>query len=70
MPTVKIEWVEGRTIDQKRRLAQEIAPIVAEIAKTHVERVKVEFRDIPRENIAWAGVLMCDEATGTANTKR
>ena len=61
MPTVKVEWAQGRTIEQKRRLARELAPLVAEIGNTTVDRVKVEFHDIPKENIAWGGVLMSDE---------
>lgn len=61
MPTIKIEWLEGRTLEQKREVAKEIVPIVARIAKTTPDRVKVEFHDIPSTNIAWAGVLMCDQ---------
>lgn len=61
MPTVKIEWIVGRTIEQKRQLAAVITPIVAEIAKTTIDRVKVEFHDIPEENLAWGGILRADQ---------
>jgi 4-oxalocrotonate tautomerase len=61
MPTIKVEWIEGRTIEQKRELSAEITKLVARVAKTGSERVKVEFHDIPKTNIAWNGVLRCDE---------
>ena len=61
MPTIKVEWIVGRTVEQKRELAAAIAPLVAKISNTTIDRVKVEFHDIPEENIAWGGVLRCDE---------
>ncbi|MTI95970.1 MAG: 4-oxalocrotonate tautomerase [Firmicutes bacterium] len=61
MPTIKVEWVEGRTLEQKRKLAAAITASMAEIAQTKPERVKVEFTDIPKTNLAWGGTLRVDE---------
>ena len=61
MPTVKIEWMEGRTLEQKRKLAAAITTVVAEAADTAPRRVKVVFTDIPKTNLAWGGVLRVDE---------
>ena len=61
MPTIKVEWIEGRTLEQKRQLAKEITEMVARIGKTNKERVKVEFYDILKTDISWGGVLRFDE---------
>ena len=50
MPIVKVTMWEGRTREQKERLARAITESVVEIAKTVPEETIVIFEDIKKEN--------------------
>jgi 4-oxalocrotonate tautomerase len=60
MPIVTIRQLEGRTVEQKRRLAQEITDAIVKIYKVDADRVTVNFFDMPNYNIAKAGKLFID----------
>jgi 4-oxalocrotonate tautomerase len=57
MPVVTIEMWEGRTREQKARLAKAITDAVVEIAKTSPEHVHVVFYDVAKSDWAIAGKL-------------
>ncbi len=61
MPIVQIDWVEGRTIEQKRELAEKVTAAVVEAGKCPPEAVTIIIRDQPKTNIAKAGTLMADK---------
>jgi len=61
MPTIIVEMLEGRTIAQKRELAKRITDAVAEVVQTKPERVRIYFHDIPKSNLAQAGILRSDQ---------
>jgi len=57
MPTYHIEMMEGRTIEQKRRLVQEITRVTVEVLGGSPESVDILITDVKRENWATAGKL-------------
>jgi len=54
--------LSGRTIDQKRKLAQRITDVMAEEAGARREAIVVTFVEVSKESYATGGVLMADKA--------
>jgi 4-oxalocrotonate tautomerase len=61
MPLVQITLLKGRTIEQKRKVAERITQAMVEEAKATKEAVVVTFIEITREDYASAGVLLADK---------
>jgi 4-oxalocrotonate tautomerase len=61
MPLVQITMLTGRTIDQKRKLAQRITDVMVEEARAQREAVVVVFNEVSKESYASAGVLVADK---------
>jgi len=61
MPVVQITLLEGRSAEQKRRIAALVTDAIAEEAGTAREGVVVTFIDVTREDYARGGVLMADQ---------
>ncbi len=60
MPLVQITLLKGRTLEQKRKVAERITAAMVEEAKAAKEAVIVTFVEVEREDYAQAGVLMAD----------
>lgn len=56
MPVVIVEMWEGRTIEQKKQLVEDITSSFAKI-NTPPEAVQVILRDVPKHNWAIGGKL-------------
>ena len=61
MPLIQITMLTGRTVDQKRTLAQRITDVMVEEAAAHREAVVVTFNEVSKESYASAGVLIADK---------
>jgi 4-oxalocrotonate tautomerase len=61
MPHVQITWVEGRTAEQKRKIAERVTAVLIEDGKAKRENIHVSFHDVPATNYAEAGVLVVDQ---------
>jgi 4-oxalocrotonate tautomerase len=61
MPYVQITWLEGRSIDQKRRIAERIASVLIEDGKAKPEHIQITFLDLPTTSYAVAGTLVADQ---------
>ncbi|MGO9014832.1 MAG: 2-hydroxymuconate tautomerase [Dissulfurispiraceae bacterium] len=61
MPIVQIDFLEGRSIEQKRELAKRVTQAVCETAKCPPEAVTILLRELPATNIAKAGTLISDK---------
>jgi 4-oxalocrotonate tautomerase len=61
MPHVQITWVEGRTPEQKRKIAERITGVLIEDGKAKRENIHVAFHDVPATDYAEAGVLVVDQ---------
>lgn len=60
MPVITVEWLEGRTPQQKTQLADALTKSFVEIARVKPEQVWIVFRDVTRANWAMAGKLLGD----------
>jgi len=60
VPVVKINWIQGRTVEQKRKIAEGITKTIVEVANVKPEAVIILFNDMPRTNVAKSGILLSD----------
>jgi 4-oxalocrotonate tautomerase len=60
MPNVTIEWLEGRTVDQRRQVIAGITDLLVEAAYARREAVQVTFRDMTQETWGRGGLLGID----------
>jgi len=61
MPLVQITMLRGRTVGQKRKIAQRITDAMVEEAGARREAVVVAFHEVSKESYASGGVLMVDK---------
>ena len=61
MPTYHIELFEGRTLEQKRKLVEEITRVTSEVLGSPPESVDIIITDIKRENWATGGKLWSEQ---------
>ena len=62
MPLIQVTMLKGRSIDQKRKLAERITQVMVEEAKATKEAVTITFIEVTREDYASAGVLLADKS--------
>ena len=55
MPVVTVEWLEGRTPQQKRELSDAVTRAFVEIGKVTPDQVWIVFRDVKRSDWAMGG---------------
>jgi 4-oxalocrotonate tautomerase len=60
MPTVVIEALEGRTVEQKRGLVKDITDAVCKNFKVNPDAVTIMIHELKRENHGKAGKLTSD----------
>jgi 4-oxalocrotonate tautomerase len=61
MPMVQITMLEGRTADQKRKIAKRITDALVEEAGARREGIIVAFHELSNESYASGGELMVDK---------
>jgi len=61
MPIVQIHLIKGRSIEQKREMAQKITEIISSVAKTEKEDVEIIFSEIEKEDFSKGGTLAIDK---------
>ncbi len=57
MPIYRIEMLEGRTVEQKKKLAEEITRVSVAVLGGSPASVNVLITDVKRENWATGGTL-------------
>ena len=57
MPTYHIEMMEGRTLEQKKKLVEELTRVTAEVLGVQPDSVDILITDVKRENWATGGKL-------------
>ena len=62
MPSIHVELFEGRTVEQKRALAQALTDAVVKTLGGSPEAVDIVFRDVARHDWATGGQLWSDRA--------
>ena len=58
MPMITVEWLEGRTPQQKGALTDAITKSFVEIAKVSTDQVWIVFKDVKRSDWAMSGKLL------------
>lgn len=58
MPVLTVEWLEGRTAQQKAQLTEALTNAFVEIAKVQPDQVWIVFRDVKRSDWGMAGKLL------------
>ena len=61
MPLIQVTMLKGRTVEQKRKVAERLTQVMVEEAKATKEAVVITFIEITREDYANAGVLLADK---------
>ena len=61
MPIITINQFEGRTVEQKRKLAKEITDSIVKIYEIGADRVSITYFDVPKHNAAKGGKLFIDQ---------
>jgi 4-oxalocrotonate tautomerase len=57
MPTYHVEMLEGRTIEQKKKLVEAITRVTVEVLGGTADMVDILITDVKRENWASGGIL-------------
>ncbi|MGB3462223.1 MAG: 4-oxalocrotonate tautomerase [Rhodanobacter lindaniclasticus] len=60
MPTLHLEMLPGRTVEQKRAFVREVTRATAETLACPPESVDILISEVPRDGWAKAGKLMAD----------
>ena len=66
MPTIRVELFAGRTVEQKRALAQALTEATVRTLGGSPDGVDVIFADVERHDWATGGQLWSDKATARA----
>lgn len=61
MPIVQIEFFEGKTVDEKRMLAENVTKAIVKSLNCPETAVSIIMREMKTENYAKAGKLWCDQ---------
>lgn len=58
MPMITVDWLQGRTPQQKQALVEAVTRAFVEIAQVQQDQVWIVFRDVKRSDWAMAGKLL------------
>lgn len=61
MPVIQITMLQGRTADQKRKVAQRVTDALVEEAGAKREGIIVTFNEVSKESYASGGELLIDK---------
>jgi len=64
MPTIRVELMAGRTVDQKRELVRALTQAVVDTLGAKPEAVDILLHDIERHDWATGGALRSDKGAG------
>jgi 4-oxalocrotonate tautomerase len=62
MPIVQITMLQGRSAEQKRKIAKRVTDVMVEDAGARREGITVVFNEVSKESYATGGELMIDKA--------
>ncbi|HQU08559.1 MAG TPA: tautomerase family protein [Opitutales bacterium] len=60
MPIIHAHFLEGRTLETRRKYAAELTRITSEILNVPAQRVHIVLTEVPAEGFAHGGILMSD----------
>ena len=69
MPIVTVNIKEGRTVEQKRAMVAKMTDVICETMVVPKTSVRIIINDMPNENFAIAGTLICDNPDAQVKPK-
>ncbi|TPK99838.1 DUF1904 family protein [Mesorhizobium sp. B2-4-14] len=57
MPVIRVDWLAGRSQDQKKEVAEAFTRELARIARCTRDDIQVVFMDVERKNWAVGGIF-------------
>ncbi|NTA40656.1 tautomerase family protein [Agrobacterium salinitolerans] len=60
MPVIRVDWLSGRSQEQKKEVASVFTRELARIAKCKPDDVQIVFLDVERKDWAVGGVFAAD----------
>jgi 4-oxalocrotonate tautomerase len=60
MPTINVQMFEGRTVEQRRKLAKELTDATCRALGCPADSVQIILTDVKKENWAEAGKLFSE----------
>jgi 4-oxalocrotonate tautomerase len=60
LPAIKIDWIEGRTKEQKAQVVKEFTDTMVRVAGATPEKVSIIINDHSGDNLAGGGKLLSD----------
>lgn len=63
MPNIRVELLPGRTVDQRRRFAEEVTRAAVEALGARQQDVRIMFEEVAADFVANGGVLASEDAT-------
>ena len=61
MPIIQVNLIEGRAVEQKRKLAAGITDVVVECLNVEPDSVRIIIQDMAKHDYAIAGKLFIDK---------
>jgi len=62
MPNIRVELLPGRTVDQRRRFAEEVTRAAVEALGARQQDVRIMFEEVAADFVANGGVLASEDA--------
>ena len=60
MPIIEVNMIEGRSVDQKRKLVEGMTKVVVDALGVKEEDVKIILKDMAKHDYAVGGLLFMD----------
>jgi 4-oxalocrotonate tautomerase len=57
MPTITIDWFEGRTAEQKKEIADKLTDLIEDVGKVPRDQIWIRFNDVPKSEWAIGGEI-------------
>jgi len=61
MPLIQITMLQGRTTEQKRKIAKRVTDVLVEEGGARREGITIAFHEVSKESYASGGELMIDK---------
>ncbi|WP_347978286.1 tautomerase family protein [Microbacterium sp. ProA8] len=70
MPNIRVELLPGRTVDQRRRFAEEVTRAAVEALGARRQDVRIMFEEVAADFVANGGVLASEDPGRSAVVSR
>ena len=70
MPNIRVELLPGRSVEQRRRFAEEVTRSAVEVLGARQQDVRIMFEEVAADFVANGGVLASEDPSRNAVTER